>query len=59
MLVPAKSEMFTIPKYENEVSELITLGIVSAQLVIIVPNELGKMCLNISLQSEAPKVLAA
>ena len=57
MLVPAKAEMFTIPRYVRDVSELITLGITSAQLVTMVPSEFGKMCLNISRQSDAPSVL--
>ena len=37
----------------------ITPGITSTEPVMMVPNELGKMCLNMMLQSLAPSVLAA
>lgn len=48
-----------IPKYDNDVSEKIIPGITRTELVTIVPNELGKMCLNIIRKSFAPNVLDA
>ena len=59
ILVPTRSIRFTIPKYVNVVSVLTTFGMISAQLVTIVPREFGKMCLNISRLSDAPSVRAA
>ena len=49
----------TIPRYDNVVSERIVLGMIRIEDVMIVPNAFGKMCLNISLPSLAPNVLAA
>ena len=48
-----------IPRYDRLDSVMIIPGMVKTELVMIVPNELGKMCLNISLPSLAPNVLAA
>jgi hypothetical protein len=49
----------TIPRKESILSLKITLGITSAEDVMIVPSELGKMCFQIILLSRAPSVLAA
>ena len=48
-----------MPRYDKLVSLRITPGISNAHDVMIVPNELGKMCFVISLKSFAPSVLDA
>ncbi len=52
-------ERLMMPKYDKLVSEKIMPGMTKTELVMMVPSELGKMCLNMILQSDAPNVLAA
>jgi hypothetical protein len=56
--VCVEDSRLTIPRYVKLDSEKITPGIIRILPVISVPIALGKMCLNISLLSLAPSVLA-